>query len=341
MNLPRPVAVLIVLSASAVAVASEPDLLDPADSALRQNRWADAEAAYRAFLERADAGSAADRELLRALSGLGTALVLQARAGEARAHLERALRLQQTLAPEDDLLAACLLHALARGAVVEQRLEPARAWLRRELRLLESHADDRPEELARALRELVRLTGSPRETSTDRELALYERALEDGRIGIPPLLQQVEREAGSASTLFRLHFLRAAALFGEPLWRDDRALSDALAGLAAHYATAGDTRESLRWFEHAWRIRAPEKLEQGFEAYRVYPNEKVFAVALDARGRWTFGFFTGERSHEDAAERALAECRRRLPWYGIEADCRIYASNETIVWQPVSIEPGG
>ena len=340
MNLRNPVPVLVTLLwATAAAFASEPDLLGEADSALLQNRLALAEAGYRAFLERADAGAAADRELLRALSGLGTALVLQSRGGEARAHLERALRLQQTLAPEDDLIAAGLLHALARSAVLEQRIVAARAWLKQELRLLEPHADDRPEELARALRELGRLTGPPRSSAFDRELALYEQALEDGRIGVPPLLQQVAREAPSGS-LFRLHFLRAAALIGEPLWRDDRALGEALAGLGAQYAAAGDTRESLRWFERAWEIRAPERLEEGLGAYRALPNEKAFAVALDAHGRWTFGFFTGEKSPEDAAERALAECRRRLPWYGIEADCRIYASNERIVWKPVSAEPG-
>jgi hypothetical protein len=339
MNPRNPAVVLVILlAATAAAFAAESDLLGEADSALLQNRLALAEASYRAFLEPADAGAAADRELLHALSGLGTALVLQSRGGEARAHLERALRLQQTLAPEDDLVAAGLLHALARSAVLEQRLVSARAWLKQELRLLETHADDRPEELARALRELARLSGSPRSSAIDRELALYERALGDGRIGVPPLLQEVAREAPSRGSIFRLHFLRAAALVSEPLWRDDRALADALAGLGAQYAAAGDTRESLRWFERAWGIRAPEKLEQGLEAYRALSGAKAFAAALDAHGRWTFGFCTGEKTPEDAAERALAECRRRLPWYGVEADCSLYASNERIVWKPVSVE---
>ena len=31
------------------------------------------------------------------------------------------------------------------------------------------------------------------------------------------------------------------------------------------------------------------------------------------------------------------ECRRRLPWLGIESDCRIYALDEQVVWEPVSI----
>jgi hypothetical protein len=78
----KAVAVLAItlLWAAAPAVDSDADLLDLADSALSQNRLAEAEADYRLFLERADVGAAPDLELVRALSGLGTALVLQSRA---------------------------------------------------------------------------------------------------------------------------------------------------------------------------------------------------------------------------------------------------------------------
>ena len=96
---------------------------------------------------------------------------------------------------------------------------------------------------------------------------------------------------------------------------------------------------TLRWFERAWLVRAPKQFKDGLEAYAVYPKQKALALALDARGRWTFGFFTGEATQQDAVERALHECRRRLPRLSMEADCRIYALNAETVWEPSSIVP--
>jgi tetratricopeptide (TPR) repeat protein len=298
------------------------------------------EAACRAYIEQADTGAAADSRLLDALICVGKALVRQDNFAEGRVYLERAQRMQPHVAPDDDLLAAELLHGLARAATRERMPDRAQALLRQELRLLEPYADERPEDVARALRDLAQLWPVAAETS-DREIELYDRALDDGRIDVPAMLEPIESEARRGNPEFRLHFLRAAALASDETWPDERGLADALWSLASNYVTEGDTEAALRWFERSWLVRPPEGFEEALAAYRKFSDDKVLALALDARGAWTFGFYVGESTVAGATERALEACRLRLPGMGIEADCRLYDRNGARVWQPqtVTVDP--
>lgn len=321
------------------------DALAEARSALLRNRPAEAEAACIAFLEASDTGTRVDLALIEVLAELGAALALQERPGEARVHLERAFRLQRHVAAGNDLLEAELRYGLARAAIAEERFDQARDDLIAAIGLLGAHAGERLQELARALRELARLELRRGDlvaahAHAARERELYELALERGLVSIPPQLEQAARDSEGIGGVFRLALLRAAAISSELVWRNDTLLADTLREIATGYAVEGDSGEALRWFERAWLLRPPERFVEGFVAYRAFPEQKAFAMALDARGRWTYGFFTGEPTVQDSVERALAECRRRLPWWGIEADCRLYASNDAVVWEPASIRLG-
>lgn len=295
------------------------------------------ETACRAYLDEVDTGTAATPQLLEALICVGKALVLQDNFAEGRVYLERAQRMQRHVAPDDDLLAAGLLHGLARAANGEHLAKHGQTLLRQELHLLQPFAGERPEDVARVVRNLARLRPVDAPDTSDREIELYERALDDGRIEVPAMLEPIESEARRHNLDFRLHFLRAAALASERTWPDERALADALWSLALNYVAEGETDTALHWFERSWLVRPPEAFEEGLAAYRKYPDHKALALAIDARGRWTFGFYTGEPSAVEATERAFEACRRRLPRMAIHADCRIYDRNGVRVWQPQTV----
>jgi tetratricopeptide (TPR) repeat protein len=305
-------------------------LLDPEEAAPIERRWRDVERSRRAELDAIDTGAARDPELVRVLSELGTALVFLGDAGEARAHLERALRIDRGGDGVPSTLHGDTLHALARAAMLEGNRRRALELLERERGTRQAAREEDPLALARVLREIDRL-GGPGDPAI--ELELYESAFDDGALVVPPSLESVYADARRDAAL-RLPVLRAAALHGETVWRHDAALADALRRIADVHHEAGDAEAALLWHERAWVLRPPEPFVRGFDAYRVYPAWSAFALALDASGRWTYGFYSGEKTEQDAVERAFVACRRRLPWDGVLADCRLWAINGDVVWKP-------
>jgi tetratricopeptide (TPR) repeat protein len=314
--------------------ASPDALASRAELALLDGRLQEAERAYRSLLDRVDNGTSADQELVKTLSGLGISLVLQEKAGEARAFFDRTLRILNHSGESWPEAEAQALHGLAREALLESETDRARSYLEHEFELRLGSAQNEPLALARTLRELGRLLEAERRRAwAEFELQLYELARTNGQLEIPESLEQVDRDAERAIDSLRIHVLRAAALSSES-WPNEALLADALRGIGRSYSRAGDSTEGLRWFERAWSVRPPAEFVRGYESYGAYPNSKALVFALDASGRWTYGFFTGEPSQKQAVDAALEQCRRRLPWYELDANCTIYALNDEIVWAP-------
>jgi hypothetical protein len=109
-------------------------------------------------------------------------------------------------------------------------------------------------------------------------------------------------------------------------------LARALWNIARIYSDAGEADEALAWFERAWQVKAPEPFK--FDAYRALAGPKALALGLDANGKWLYWFFAAEPGEDVAAERAVAECRRQRARFPVDADCRLYALGDRIVWQP-------
>jgi hypothetical protein len=65
--------------------------------------------------------------------------------------------------------------------------------------------------------------------------------------------------------------------------------------------------------------RFPEVMEE----YWVYRLHKALAVAYETASRWTYGYASGYPSPEDAAGRALEECRAAAELREIDAPCRL------------------
>lgn len=317
--------------------------LDVAGELLAAGRFERAERQYRSVLDRVDTGTGDDAELLRALNGLGTALMQQRHAREARALLERALRIQDHATEQDPEVLAWTLHALGRCEQLLDRPEAALRRFLREERLREEWLGGESLALARTRREITR---TRRRSATSLvawigatpELRAYDDAIAQLGTERPPELDQVAYDAARAGpeSPLQLHYLRALTLAAETVWRNDTALAEARHGIANHYRAQGSPTEALRWRERAWAAEPPERFRRAFQAYRVFPGCKAIAVALDSRGRYTYGFFSGEPTYEQAVGKALHECRSRLERDGVAADCRVYALHDLVVWGALS-----
>jgi tetratricopeptide (TPR) repeat protein len=346
-KLRQAVLILVVLGSVSAGHDAPPcetdEYLARAEQALLEGRGDAAETGFRALLERVDTGGPAGLDLARVLSGLGRTLLFEGSAGEARAHLERSLRILDAMERPDERWTARTLHALGRVALLQKRFDHARYYLVREHVLREARAAEEPLALARTMRALVRIERSGGDLrgavpNAFREIELYERARELDQLAIPSWLEQAERDSAGGDRGLRLAVSRAAALARESL-PDDAALADTLRAIGRVYLRDGYEDEALRWHERAWRVRPPQKFVDAMEAYLVFPGWKALARALDADGQWSLGFFTGEPSEAEAVGKALAECRRRLSWYDVDADCTIHAIGDTLVREPATLKP--
>ena len=305
--------------------------------ALDARNWRVAENRFRSLLTLTDTNRGADVRLVRCLLGLGKALVLQGEAGESRALFERGLRVLGQLDEPDTRLEAEALHGLARGALLERKTGRARYLLMRERALRDEWAGEEPLALARSLRELGRLNDSETHPGiavswVGHESGLYEQGLREGQLVVPSDLDQVARDADRGVHAFKLSYLRAVAVAGDP-WPNEAALADALRGIAQAYANDDQPGESSKWFEQAWLIRPPVPFTRALEAFFMFRDPKALAIGLDSDGRWVYGFAVGSKSEEEAVKWALARCERRTAWGQVHAGCRIYALHDEIVWK--------
>ncbi len=86
---------------------------------------------------------------------------------------------------------------------------------------------------------------------------------------------------------------------------------------------------------------APSRFQREFQRYLSLPHQKAFAVAGDREDNYVFGYSYGWRGPELARDDALEQCNIRRRSLGEEAECRIYAVGNEILWQRAGdAEPG-
>lgn len=76
----------------------------------------------------------------------------------------------------------------------------------------------------------------------------------------------------------------------------------------------------------------PADFLKTLETYKNQSGGKAVALALDANGRWAYGNVSGFTAQADANQEALVECARYKAQAGIQANCRLYAAGENVVW---------
>ena len=94
------------------------------------------------------------------------------------------------------------------------------------------------------------------------------------------------------------------------------------------------------WFAIAVLLAAaaceppPEEhaFEAAFDQYRADRRFKAMAVAADEAGEWAYGAAYDVQSERSAVENALDECEINRGRYAVQADCRLYAVGDRIVW---------
>jgi hypothetical protein len=155
----------------------------------------------------------------------------------------------------------------------------------------------------------------------------------NGSLTIPPDLEQVARDAVDWDTDLELPLWRAAATSAERVWGNAATIAEAYRAIGRVYVRHDEPDNASRWFTLGWETRPPEGFLRGMQAYALLPNRKAMAMALDTKGSWTFGFFTGEKSDDEATAIALDACRKWLDRYNVDADCELYAVNQEIVWE--------
>ena len=69
-----------------------------------------------------------------------------------------------------------------------------------------------------------------------------------------------------------------------------------------------------------------------FEEYSAKKDKKALALAHDSNRREAWGYGFGYSSQTQANDRALLECRNRLAEYRVNADCKLYAIGNDVVW---------
>ncbi|MEI6707845.1 MAG: hypothetical protein WCK96_12000 [Methylococcales bacterium] len=69
-----------------------------------------------------------------------------------------------------------------------------------------------------------------------------------------------------------------------------------------------------------------------FQEYSSKTDKKALALAHDSNRREAWGYGFGYSSQAQANDRALLECRNRLAEYRVNADCKLYAIGNDVVW---------
>lgn len=75
-----------------------------------------------------------------------------------------------------------------------------------------------------------------------------------------------------------------------------------------------------------------EKMDFALRDYDSYQEFKAFAIAIDAAGKWVYGYTHELPTEELAAERALLECSARAAKTKVNAACHLYAVGDKVVW---------
>ncbi|MCX7066127.1 MAG: hypothetical protein NTW85_00260 [Methylococcales bacterium] len=70
-----------------------------------------------------------------------------------------------------------------------------------------------------------------------------------------------------------------------------------------------------------------------FEEYSAKTDKKALALAHDHNKKEAWGYGFGYSSQAQANDRALLECRNRLAEYRVNADCKLYAIGNDVVWE--------
>ena len=75
-----------------------------------------------------------------------------------------------------------------------------------------------------------------------------------------------------------------------------------------------------------------QKMDFALRDYDTYPQFKAFAIAIDAAGRWVYGYTHELPTEELAAERALLECSMRAARSRVNAPCQLYKLGDRTMW---------
>jgi hypothetical protein len=76
----------------------------------------------------------------------------------------------------------------------------------------------------------------------------------------------------------------------------------------------------------------PDSFIAVFNDYSARAEKKAIALALDSDGRSTWAYGFGYSSQDQANDGALSACRNELSKTPVNADCRLYAIGESVVW---------
>jgi hypothetical protein len=80
------------------------------------------------------------------------------------------------------------------------------------------------------------------------------------------------------------------------------------------------------------RLPPPAAMDRIFLKYKDLPGEKVFVVAVDRDGRWTYGYDYDRASVEEAARNAAAQCDASRKSLNIFARAKLFAVNNNVVY---------
>jgi len=75
-----------------------------------------------------------------------------------------------------------------------------------------------------------------------------------------------------------------------------------------------------------------EVFSKAYTQYKTLNSHKAFALAVDTNKNWAYGLGHSYAVQNDANRRALFECNARIKKFKVNAQCRLYATEEKIVW---------
>jgi len=102
------------------------------------------------------------------------------------------------------------------------------------------------------------------------------------------------------------------------------AVLSALLSVVYGCASSGDKFET--------RIPPPDAINSVFMRYKELPGEKVFVVAVDPNGRWTFGYDVNRATLEEAARNAAVKCDEARKKYRVFSKAKLFAVNNEVVY---------
>jgi hypothetical protein len=90
--------------------------------------------------------------------------------------------------------------------------------------------------------------------------------------------------------------------------------------------------------DHAYIPKIPTAAEAKLLDYYEQPENKVFVIAVDPSGNFSYGYDYGKATLKEAAKVATEKCDANREAFGIVAKPYIYAVNNEVVYEEMILK---